>query len=91
MIHFKSHEEFDRLQDYLCDGGQGRRARWAKPPRPTATFFETRMRLNARFLRCSRDVKAPRAARRELPSGRAGTVIPNNFLASPLTYSNIGI
>jgi ParB family chromosome partitioning protein len=21
VIHFKSHEEFDRLQDYLCDGG----------------------------------------------------------------------
>ena len=22
VIHFKNHEEFDRLQDYLCDGGQ---------------------------------------------------------------------
>ncbi|HWA97817.1 MAG TPA: ParB/RepB/Spo0J family partition protein [Pirellulales bacterium] len=23
VIHFKSHEEFDRLQEYLCDGGHG--------------------------------------------------------------------
>jgi ParB family transcriptional regulator, chromosome partitioning protein len=23
VIHFKSHEEFDRLQDYLCDDGHG--------------------------------------------------------------------
>ncbi len=23
VIHFKSHERVRRLQDYLCDGGQG--------------------------------------------------------------------
>ena len=26
VIHFKNHEEFDRLQDLLCDGGSGANA-----------------------------------------------------------------
>jgi ParB family chromosome partitioning protein len=27
VIHFKSHEEFERLQDYLCDDGSGANTR----------------------------------------------------------------